>query len=164
MKVTERGLHVIKQWERFRPKAYKDGIKVLSIGFGHSNILSTPVFDELSVWTEQYAHDVLLADLDYFGGLLAPHLKIKVPDTLWSVLMSLSMNKGVGRLVRSDEWKILHNVSDPYHKEAFCEAILKYAVAAPNKVTEVMEEKKGLRWRRIAEAGLYLQDRQEGYL
>lgn len=162
--VTARGLHVIKQWERFRALPYKDGM-VMSIGFGHSSIMSTPAFNAKSVWTPDYAHDVLANyDLPYFGKLLEPHLKVEIPDSLYSCIISLCMNKGVGRLVRSDNWKILHDTSDKYHKEEFCESILKYAIEAPNVQTEIMEEKKGLRWRRIAEAGLYLQDRSDNYL
>lgn len=173
-KVTDRGLHVIKQWERFRARPYHDGFradgsKILSIGFGHSNLLPHHAFDEGSEWTEDFAHDVLIDDLDYFGGLLRPHLKIEVPDAIYSVQMSLSMNKGVGMpgkekgLINSEAWQILHDGQE-YHLERFCEAILKYAVHAPNKITGVMEEKRGLRWRRIAEAGIYLQDRFRDYL
>jgi GH24 family phage-related lysozyme (muramidase) len=173
--ITARALHTIKSWERFRAMAYKDGVRkdgtpILSIGFGHSNQLETPSFDETSVWTQEYASEVLLQDLEYFGKLLRPHLKIEVPDALWGVLMSLAFNKGVGApgkekgLINSEAWRILHDTSDKYHKELFCEAILKYAVHAPNKDTGVMEEKKGLRWRRIAEAAIYLQDRSENYL
>lgn len=166
-RVTERGLHVIKQWERFRAAPYGDGFRtdgtpVLSIGFGHSDQLETFPFDEKSAWSEDFAHDVLLRDLDYFGGLLRPHLKSEVPDEIWSICLSLAFNKGVSRLVKSDPWAILHDGGD-YHMERFCEAILTYAVIAPNKATGIMEEKRGLRWRRIAEAGLYLQDRQRGY-
>jgi GH24 family phage-related lysozyme (muramidase) len=163
--VTPRGLHVIKSWERFRASPYRDGFTkdgelILSCGFGHSNQLTEPKFDESSVWTMEFASEVLLNDLAYFGKILKPHLKIEVPDTIWSVMLSLSMNKGVGRLIRSDEWKILHDGGE-YHLERFCEAILKYAIIAPNKITGEPEEKRGLRWRRIAEAGIYLQDRSD---
>lgn len=134
----------------------------MSIGFGHSNILAKPAFDIDSVWTQDFAHDVLVDDLEYFGKLLAPHLKVEVPDTLYGVLMSLCMNKGVGRLVRSEQWKILHDTSDQYHKEAFCESILTYATEIT--VDGQIVKKKGLRWRRIAEAGIFLQDRSDNYL
>ena len=161
-KITERGLHVIKQWERFRANDYNDGA-VKSKGFGHSQHLSTVPFDEGQPWTIEYASRVLLLDLEYFGGLLRPHIKIDIPDEIYSICLSLSYNKGVGRLIRSDEWKILHDGGE-YHLERFCEAILKYAVHAPNKTTGEMEEKRGLRWRRIAEAGIFMQDRFKDYL
>ena len=161
--VTERGLHVIKSWERFRARPYHDGGTVKSIGFGHSSQLESYPFDENSEWTIDLAHDVLRGDLEYFGNLLRPHLKIEVPDEIWSICLSLSYNKGVGRLVRSDNWKILHDGGE-YHLERFCESILTYAIEAPNKITGVMEEKRGLRWRRIAEAGIFLQDRSPDYL
>ena len=160
--ITERGLHVIMQWERFRAVPYHDGGTVMSKGFGHSNI-GDPSFDD-SPWTLEYATEVLSKDLEKFGKLLEPHLKVEIPDSLYSCILSLAYNKGVGRLVRSDQWKILHDTSDQYHKEAFCESILHYAIEAPNKITGEMEEKKGLRWRRIAEAGLFMQDRSENYL
>jgi GH24 family phage-related lysozyme (muramidase) len=165
---------VVKSWERFRATPYADGFrpdgsKILSIGFGHSNQLPKPKFDENSVWTEAYASEVLIKDLNYFGELLKPHLKIEVPDEIWSICLSLSYNKGVGKpggekgLINSEAWKILHDGGE-YNLERFCEAILKYAIVAPNKVTGELEEKRGLRWRRIAEAGIFLQDRQVGYL
>jgi GH24 family phage-related lysozyme (muramidase) len=152
--ITERGIHVIKQWERFRAVPYGDGFDskgnpVKSIGFGHSNQLLTFPFDENSVWTEIYA-------------------QVPVPDTIWSICLSLAYNKGVGTpggekgLINSDAWKILHDGGE-YPFERFCEAILKYAIIAPNKVTGELEEKRGLRWRREAEAGLYQQDRFMDY-
>lgn len=141
----------------------KDGSKIMSIGFGHSNQLAHHAFDEASVWTQDYAHDVLIDDLDYFGNLLRPSLKIDVPDEIWSVCMSLSMNKGAKRLADSEPWQILHDGQE-YHLERFCEAILHYATQAVNKMTGEMEEKRGLRWRRIAEAGIFLQDRFKDYL
>jgi GH24 family phage-related lysozyme (muramidase) len=173
-KVTERGLHVIKSWERFRATPYGDGFDskgkpVKSIGFGHSSQLPTYAFADSAVWTEEHASKVLLDDLEYFGILLRPHLKIEVPDEIWSICLSLSYNKGVGKpggekgLINSEAWKILHDGGE-YHLERFCEDILKYAIFAPNKVTGELEEKRGLRWRRIAEAGIFLQDRQVGYL
>jgi hypothetical protein len=84
--------------------------------------------------------------------------------------MSLSMNKGVGKpgnergLINSEAWKILHSNNEEYHLERFCEAILKYALIAPNKITKEPEEKRGLRWRREAEAGIFMQDRFKDYL
>jgi hypothetical protein len=131
--------------------------------------MTTVPFDEGLPWSEEYAHEVLIKDLEYFGNLLLPHLKIEVPDEIWSIMLSLSYNKGVGKpggekgLINSEAWKILHDGGE-YHLERFCEAILKYAIVAPNKVTGELEEKRGLRWRRIAEAGIFLQDRQVGYL
>jgi GH24 family phage-related lysozyme (muramidase) len=169
-KLTERGLHVIKQWERFRATPYhdgfrKDGSKILSIGFGHSDTLlkETVSFVMTDVWTEEYAHEVLLKDLEYFGKLLLPNLKRAIPDSIWSICLSLSMNKGVSRLVSSAPWQILHDTGE-YPFENFCESILKYAIHAPNKITGEMEEKRGLRWRRQAESALFLQDRFTDYL
>lgn len=168
-KVTERGLHVIKQYERFRAAQYGDGWTdggraIHSKGFGHSNLLTTVPFDEGVDWTQDYAHEVLLKDLDYFGGLLLPHLKIEIPDEIWSVSMSLCMNKGARKLYESDAWKILHDTSNPYHKDDFCMAILNHALIAPNKITRLPEIKPGLQKRRVAEAGIWLQDRYPNYL
>ena len=174
-KVTERGLHVIKQWERFRAIDYHDGWTpggrpIISKGFGHSNLLETVPFEEGGSWTIEYAHDVLVNhDLPYFYGLLMPHLKIEVPDEVYSIFGSLAMNKGVGKLgnerglINSEAWQILHDGQE-YHLERFCEVILKYAIIAPNKITKEPEEKRGLRWRRIAESAIFMQDRSKDYL
>lgn len=161
-------------WERFRAQPYfdglkKDGSKIYSIGFGHSNYLIDPPFNGSSIWTQDYAHTVLLNDIEYFGNLLKPHLKVKVPDSLWSVCMSLCINKGVGMpgnekgLINSEAWKILHDGKE-LHLERFCESILTYATVAINKTTLEPEVKQGLVWRRIAEAGIYFQDRLPDYL
>jgi hypothetical protein len=174
--VTERGVHVIKQWERHRSKKYFDGWtptthqEIWSKGFGHSNLLTNVNFDEREEWPLEYAHEVLVNhDLPYFGGLLLPHLKVPVPNTIWSMCMSLSMNKGVGKpgnergLINSEAWKILHDGKE-YNFERFCDAVLEYALIAPNKITKEPEVKRGLRWRRQAEVGLHQQDRFEDYL
>ena len=162
-KITERGIHTLKSWERYRATPYNDGKGVISIGFGHSSLSQIYPFTDISMWTIEYATIVLYADLAEISTRIDPEIKVEIPDDLYSCIMSLCYNKGVGRLIRSDNWKILHDTSDKYHKEAFCESILKYAIEAPNKVTGEMEEKKGLRWRRIAEAALFLQDRSQDY-
>jgi GH24 family phage-related lysozyme (muramidase) len=164
-KVTERGLHVIKQWERYRAITYNDGVRkdgspILSKGFGHSDQLTTVPFNDPVIWTLDYASDVLNKDLEYFGALLAAETTVpEVSDHLYSCIMSLCMNKGVRRLVESDQWKILQDTSNKFNKEDFCVSILDYAVHNSKG-----EYKKGLRYRRIAEAGLFMQDRFPDYV
>jgi hypothetical protein len=69
------------------------------------------------------------------------------------------MNKGVNRLVNSDQWKVLSDTTNKYNKEDFCVSILDYAVHNSKG-----EFKKGLKYRRIAEAGLFMQDRFPDYV
>lgn len=164
--VTERGLHVIMQWERYRAIPYKDGVRpdgtdILSRGFGHSNQLNTVPFDSPDIWTLDYAKEVLRDhDLPYFGKLLAAETEVpEIPDELYGTIMSLCMNKGVSRLVKSDQWKILLDTSNKFNKEDFCVSILDYAL-----VNSKGEYKKGLKYRRIAEAGIYMQDRFPDYV
>jgi GH24 family phage-related lysozyme (muramidase) len=165
-KVTERGLHVIKQWERFRAIPYSDGVRpdgtpVLSKGFGHSDQLDTVPFNDPVIWTLDYATGVLANyDLPYYGKLLAAETDVpEMPDSLYSCIMSLCMNKGVRRLVTSPQWQILLDTTNKYNKEDFCVSILDYAVHNSKG-----EYKKGLKYRRIAEAGLYMQDRFADYV
>ncbi len=164
--VTERGLHVIKQWERFRAIEYNDGVRadgspILSKGFGHSDQLTTVPFNDPVIWTLGYASEVLANyDLPYYGKLLLAETTLpEVPDTLYSCIMSLCMNKGVRRLVESPQWQILLDVSNKYNKEDFCMSILDYAVHNSKG-----EYKKGLKYRRVAEAGLFMQDRFPDYV
>lgn len=164
--VTERGLHVIKQWERFRAIEYSDGVRpdgtpVLSKGFGHSNQLDTVPFNDPVIWTLDYASTVLSDhDLPYYGKLLMAETTLpEIPDALYSCIMSLCMNKGVRRLVESDQWKILLDTNNKWFKEDFCVSILDYAVHNSKG-----EFKKGLKYRRIAEAGLFMQDRFPDYV
>ena len=83
--------------------------------------------------------------------------------------MSLSMNKGVGKpggergLINSEAWKVLHDGQE-YNFERFCDAVLEYALIAPNKITKEPEIKRGLKWRRQGEVGLHQQDRFTDYL
>jgi GH24 family phage-related lysozyme (muramidase) len=165
-KVTDRGIHVIKQWERFRAIEYSDGIRpdgtpVLSKGFGHSDQLDTVPFSDPVIWTLEYASNVLVNhDLPYYGALLASETTIpEIPDSLYSCILSLCMNKGVNRLINSDQWKILLDTTNKYNKEDFCVSILDYAVHNSKG-----EFKKGLKYRRIAEAGLFMQDRFPDYV
>ena len=163
--VTERGLHVIKQWERYRAAVYPDGVRVdgtpiLSKGFGHSDQLNTVPFNDPEIWTLDYAGEVLKKDLEYFGALLAAETVIpEIPDALYSCILSLCMNKGVRRLVTSPQWQILLDTTNRYNKEDFCVSILDYAVHNSKG-----EFKLGLKYRRIAEAGLYMQDRFPDYV
>lgn len=137
----------------------------MSIGFGHSSLLDTVTFDANSVWTLEYAEQVLREhDIPYYEKLVLPHLTVPIRDELYSGIISIALNKGAGRLVRSEEWKILHNMDDQYRQDNFAEAMLHFAVAVEDHTTHELTEKRGLRWRRVAEMGQYFADRMDGYL
>ena len=147
-KITERGIHIIKQWERFRAKPYHD-VSVMSIGFGHSSLME-PAFTAGDTWTIEHAEEVLRDhDIPYFEKLILPHLTVDIRDELYSGIISIGFNKGAGRLVRSEEWKILHDTTDTYRQDNFAEAMLHYAVAVEDHTTHELTEKRGLRWRML---------------
>jgi lysozyme len=91
----------LKQWEGFIAKPYTDIAGVRTQGYGHTNRAGTIKIKEGSVWTEQYASEVLELDLKQYWDGVAKYVKVPLTGCQHSVLTMWTYNVGVGAMSKS---------------------------------------------------------------
>lgn len=91
----------LKQWEGFVATPYKDVAGVLTQGYGHTNRAGTIKIKPGSVWTEQYASEVLEQDLKQYWDGVAKYVKVPLTPCQHSVLTMWTYNVGVGAMSKS---------------------------------------------------------------
>lgn len=94
MKISQRGIDLIKQAEGLRLEAYQDSVRVWTIGYGHTREVRVG-----QVITEKEAEGLLREDLDEFErGVLYATSPVKLTQGQFDALVSFSFNLGLGSL------------------------------------------------------------------
>ncbi len=91
----------LKQWEGFIAKPYTDIAGVRTQGYGHTNRAGTIKIKEGSVWTEQYASEVLELDLKQYWDGVDKYVTVNLTPCQHSVLTMWTYNVGVGAMRKS---------------------------------------------------------------
>lgn len=140
MKISDKGLALIKRWEGCRLTAYRDVVGVLTIGYGSTG----PHVKPGMVITQSQADALLLKDVARFElGVNA--MASKFTQGQFDAIVALSFNIGLGNLASSTLLK-KHKAGD-------------YAAAADNFgkwVNAGGKRLEGLARRRADEKALYL--------
>lgn len=99
MKMTSRGLALVKEFEGFRPTWYRCPAGVLTVGYGHTGPLPAGVRAPL---TEAQASALLSDRLarEFEPGVRAA-VKVPLTDGQYSALVSFAYNVGLGNLKKS---------------------------------------------------------------
>jgi lysozyme len=101
MNMTEEGLELIKQFEGFRAKAYRDPVGVWTIGYGHTSMAGAPeVVAGLEV-SEAEAEAILARDVEQFARGVRGLVRVDLSDGQFSALVSFAYNVGLGALKKS---------------------------------------------------------------
>lgn len=96
MKVTQAGLDLIKQYEGWRERAYRDPVGIWTIGYGHTTMAGPPkVVPGLKI-TKQEGEEILARDVEKFAEGVRKLIKTKVSDEQFSALVSFAYNVGLG--------------------------------------------------------------------
>ena len=140
MNFTNAGLAIIKKFEGFSAKAYRDIGGVPTIGFGHTGP-DVQMGDEIS---ELEAENLLRGDLLHFDHGVLRLLTAPTNDNEFSAMVSLAYNIGLGAFQKSSVLKF-HNQGK--------KALAKAAFLLWIKVNG--HPLNGLIRRRTAEANLY---------
>lgn len=146
MKISQRGIDLIKSFEGLSLKAYSDVVGVLTTGYGHTKdvVAGTRI-------TEQQAEDFLREDLEESEQYVSKYVKRKLTQNQFDALVSFVFNCGVGNFLKSTLLKkVKINPNDPTIAMEFSKWI-----HAGGKPLE------GLRRRRKAEAELYFTKEQD---
>jgi lysozyme len=138
--INAAGLNLIKQFEGYRAKAYRDAVGVWTIGWGSTK----DVRPEMEI-TEAEAEQRLRDDLQYAEQAVLRYVAVPLTSNEFSALVSFVFNLGVGNFSTSTLLRKL-NLGD---KRAAANEILRWNRAG-GKVL------RGLTRRRQAERELFL--------
>lgn len=141
MKISQKGIDLVKSFEGLELKAYKDSVGVLTIGWGSTG---SHVTAGMTITREQ-AEQLLKKDLERFEKGVSDLVKAPLNQNQFDALVSFSFNLGLGSLKSSTLLKKL-NAKD---YQGAANEILRWNRAG-GKVL------KGLTRRRIAERDLFL--------
>jgi lysozyme len=142
MKLSKRGLNLIKEFEDCKLRAYLDAVQVLTIGYGHTKGVKRG-----QVITQAEADRLLAEDVAEFENGVNEAVKVPLTQNQFDALVSFSFNVGLGNLKRST---LLRRVN----AKQFISAANEFAKwnRAGNKVL------RGLTRRRAAEARLFAEE------
>jgi lysozyme len=101
MEMTDEGLALIKTFEGFRARAYRDPVGVWTIGYGHTSMAGAPDVRAGMVVSEAEAAEILRRDVEMFARGVRERLTRKVSDAQFSALVSFAYNVGLGALAKS---------------------------------------------------------------
>ena len=99
-KVPKSTLHLVKQYEGFRSRAYLDTNGLPVVGYGQSKIYGKPVRLGQSISSTQ-AEAALIKELSRIQLLVQAHVRVPLTPNQLSALTSLVYNTGPGFLTRS---------------------------------------------------------------
>ena len=98
MKISQKGIDLIKKWESFKAEAYLCPAGVWTQGYGHTRTVNK----YSQIITERTAEEFLRVDLLIIKGGLSPLLKgITLSQQQYDAIVSFCFNLGVGAFQRS---------------------------------------------------------------
>lgn len=114
MKISKRGIDLIKKYEGLRLKSYLCPAAVWTVGYGH-----TKTAKEGMVITEAEAEALLRQDLTGFENYVN-RLKFTLTQQQFDALVSFIFNIGSGNFQKSTVYRLMKsNVNDPDIYEAW---------------------------------------------
>ena len=102
MNVNAETLALVKEFEGFRSKAYKDPVGIWTIGYGTTAAAGlgiTPVAG--MTITEREAERLLIVGLNKFGAQIRPKITAPINENEWGAFLSLAYNIGPGAFAKS---------------------------------------------------------------
>lgn len=104
MKISQKGLDLVKSFEGLRLKAYYDSIGVLTIGFGSTG----PHVKSGMMITAEQAEDLLRDDVSRFEACVSKQVTVPLSQNQFDALVSFAFNLGCGNLASSTLLKKLN--------------------------------------------------------
>lgn len=97
MKISQKGINLIKMFEGLSLKAYKDSVGIVTIGYGSTG----PHVSMGQTITEAQAKSLLKSDLSRFEKGVSELVTVPLNQNQFDALVSFSFNLGVGNLKSS---------------------------------------------------------------
>lgn len=103
MKTNKAGVELIKEFEGFMPRWYKDPVGIWTIGYGHTDAAGSPNHKNTADMfiTEEEATSILEKDLANYEAAVNRQVKVELNPNQFSALVSFTYNLGEGNLSRS---------------------------------------------------------------
>lgn len=137
---------IIKKYEGLRLKAYLDTGNVPTIGYGNTKYMNGTPVKMGDVITKEQAEKEFEYDLSEFFNDVKSRLKVSVTDAQLAALVSFAYNVGIGAMLKSTLWRLLH---EGQPKVTVANELRKWVYDNGKKIT-------GLVNRRESERNLYL--------
>jgi lysozyme len=101
-KLNKAGIDLIKSFEGWRAKAYRDAVGVWTIGYGHTDMTGNPpkVTSDLRI-TREEGEEILRRDLLKYESAVIAAVLVPLNDNQYSALVSFCYNVGPGNLRKS---------------------------------------------------------------
>lgn len=109
MKIGNKGISLIKEFECLRLRAYDDGIGVWTIGIGTIRYPNGKRVQKGDVITEAQAEEYLKHDLNNFEKTINEVVKVPLTQNQYDAIVSLTYNIGAAAFSRSTLLKRLNN-------------------------------------------------------
>ena len=109
MKIGNKGISLIKEFEGLRLRAYDDGVGVWTIGIGTIRYPNGKRVQKGDVITEAQAEEYLKHDLNTFEKVINDVVKVPLTQNQYDAIVSLTYNIGAAAFSRSTLLKRLNN-------------------------------------------------------
>lgn len=100
-------IDLIKQFEGFRPEAYKDSVGVWTIGYGTTIINNQPVKQGMTI-TQEQALQLVQQEVNKLWSQIESILKVKINDNQMNALIDFAYNLGFGSLKNSTLMRLVN--------------------------------------------------------
>lgn len=101
MRMTSEGLDLVRHFEGFRAKAYRDPVGIWTIGYGHTSMSGAPHVHKGMAVTRAQALEILRMDVNKFARGVRQQVRVDLTDGQFSALVSFAYNVGLGGFARS---------------------------------------------------------------
>jgi len=101
MKISRKGIDLIKEHEGLRLNAYRDPVSVLTIGYGHTSMAGEPKVYAGQKITRAEALTILHRDINRFAVGMMKFIRVSLTQGQFDALVSLSFNIGLGAFKKS---------------------------------------------------------------
>lgn len=108
LRVNQKGLELIKEFEGFRSKAYLCPAGVWTVGYGHTSAAGEPKVGRMTSVTKAEAEKILRNDLVQFEQAVDAAVRVELNSNQFSALVSFCYNVGAGAFRSSSVLKAVN--------------------------------------------------------
>ena len=101
MKTGPKGIKLLKSFEGWRAKAYRDSVGVLTIGYGHTSMAGPPTVKPDMTITKEEGEAILKRDLRVYEKAVNDAVRVELSQEQFDALVSFCYNVGGGNFRKS---------------------------------------------------------------
>ena len=101
MKTGPKGIKLLKSFEGWRSKAYRDSVGVWTIGYGHTSMAGPPKVTPNMTITKAQGENILKKDLKKYEKAVNDYVRVQLTQEQFDALVSFCYNVGPGNFRKS---------------------------------------------------------------